>query len=87
MVDCMRMKQTKISRGGQISVPAEIRHRWKTSRVSIDDRGDHLVVAPAPDDPIAAFRGSLKDKVHHTSDELRAHSRAEDRAAEDRRRK
>ena len=47
----------KVTSAGQISLPAEVRRRWGTSRVRIVDHGDHLVVEPAPDDPIAALRG------------------------------
>ena len=49
----------KITRGGQISIPAAIRHRWGTSTVQLDDRGEMLVIKPAPDDPIAAAEGAL----------------------------
>ena len=84
MILCMIMKGTKISRGGQISVPAEIRRRWNTSRVMLEDRGDSLVIHPAADDPIAAFRGSLAD-IPTTSDELRVAARADELASEERR--
>lgn len=53
------MKRVRITTGGQISIPADIRRRWGTSTVVIDDGGDQLVVRPVPDDPIAAVRGSL----------------------------
>ncbi len=84
MIAFMIMKATKISRGGQISVPAQIRRRWNTSRVLLEDQGDRLVVHPAPDDPITAFRGSLAD-VPTTSEELRAGARADELASEERR--
>jgi AbrB family looped-hinge helix DNA binding protein len=73
----MFMKHIKISRGGQISVPAEIRHRWNTSRVLLEDEGDRLVVRPVADDPISMLRGALKDDVTRTSDEVRAQAREE----------
>ncbi|MEJ7893920.1 MAG: AbrB/MazE/SpoVT family DNA-binding domain-containing protein [Solirubrobacteraceae bacterium] len=79
------MKQVRISKGGQISVPAEIRHRWKTSRVILEDLGDQLVIRPTADDPIAAFRGSLADPKMPSSDELRRMARADERTAEARR--
>lgn len=53
------MKRAVITRSGQMSVPAVIRRRWGTRDVLVDDLGDHFVVRPAPEDPIAAFRGSL----------------------------
>lgn len=42
-----------------MSVPAEIRRRWATSTVIAEDHGDHLIVRPAPDDPITAAHGAL----------------------------
>jgi len=60
MIDFMVMKvRTKISKGGQISIPVAIRRRWGTSTVAVDDQGDRLVIEPAPDDPIAAAEGAL----------------------------
>jgi bifunctional DNA-binding transcriptional regulator/antitoxin component of YhaV-PrlF toxin-antitoxin module len=49
----------RITRGGQISIPAGIRRRWGTSTVFLDDQGDRVVLEPAPDDPIAAAEGAL----------------------------
>jgi bifunctional DNA-binding transcriptional regulator/antitoxin component of YhaV-PrlF toxin-antitoxin module len=51
------VRRMKISKGGQISVPADVRSRWGSSTVVIDDRGDHLVVRPAADDPVEASFG------------------------------
>lgn len=86
MVVFMTMKAVKISSGGQISVPAEVRRRWNTSRVTIDDRGEELVVRPAPDDPITALRGAFADRAGPSSNELRAAARIDERKAEQRRR-
>ncbi len=47
----------RITSGGQVSVPASIRRRWGTSHVSAEDRGDSLVLRPAPDDPVEAVYG------------------------------
>ena len=57
------MKQARISRGGQISVPAGIRRRWNTDRVLVEDRGDEIVIRPLANDPIAAARGLLKSQA------------------------
>jgi len=54
------MKLTTISKGGQVSIPAEVRRRWGTTRVLVDDRGDEVAFRPIPIDPIAAARGSLR---------------------------
>jgi AbrB family looped-hinge helix DNA binding protein len=60
MVNSMKMKKRmKISKGGQISIPAPIRKRWETATVTLEDQGDKIVVAPAPDDPIAAAAGAF----------------------------
>ena len=78
------MRQTTISKGGQISVPADIRRRWRTTRVLVEDRGDSLLVRPLPDDPIGAAMGSLAGPGP-TGDEARAMLRDEDAGDEDRR--
>ena len=49
----------KITASGQVSLPAPVRRRWKTSQVVIADEGDRLVVRPLPDAPITAACGSL----------------------------
>ena len=49
----------KISKGGQISIPAPIRKRWGTTTVTLEDRGEEIVLKPAPDDPIAAAAGAF----------------------------
>jgi len=86
MVAFMSMKTVRISRGGQVSVPADVRRRWNTSRVTIDDQGDRLVVEPAVDDPITALRGALKGKVEVDTSRLRETARADEAAAAGRRR-
>lgn len=73
-----------ISKGGQISVPAEVRKRWKTRRLQVEDRGDELVIRPVPEDPIAAARGILKDRLTYTSTELRQMAREEEAEIEGR---
>jgi bifunctional DNA-binding transcriptional regulator/antitoxin component of YhaV-PrlF toxin-antitoxin module len=76
------MKTARITAGGQISIPAAVRRRWGTRRVSIEDRGDSLVIAPLPEDVIAALRGSLKGEIRASTDELRQRARADEEAAE-----
>lgn len=53
------MRVTKISQGGQVQVPAEVRKRWGTRNVVIDDAGAYIRISPVPDDPLAAASGSL----------------------------
>jgi AbrB family looped-hinge helix DNA binding protein len=76
----------KITRGGQISIPAAIRRRWGSSTVVLDDRGDCIVLKPAPDDPIAAAAGALADEFGRVrGSDLRREARKSERSAEDRR--
>lgn len=70
-----------ITKSGQMSVPASVRHRWKTRKVSIVDLGDKIVVSPVPEDPIAAFRGSFAGRGP-SSEELRRMAREEEREIE-----
>ena len=52
-----------ISKGGQVSVPAEVRKRWRTHTVLAEDRGDHVVLRPVPDDPVAAAVGAFATQI------------------------
>jgi bifunctional DNA-binding transcriptional regulator/antitoxin component of YhaV-PrlF toxin-antitoxin module len=78
-------KRLTISRGGQVSVPAAVRKRWRTNTVVAEDRGDHLVLRPTPDDPIEAARGAFKEYFRDgpTVDEMRAQYREEEIEAEE----
>jgi len=79
MVRFMQMRQRmRISKGGQISIPAPIRHRWSTSTVTLLDQGDRLVIEPAADDPIAAADGAMKEYAHMDFALLRRRARDED---------
>ena len=88
MVISMLMKRrVKISKGGQISIPAAIRNRWDTSTISLDDQGDRIVLEPAPDDPIAAAEGALAGEFGDLdTGRLRRRAREDDRLAQARRR-
>jgi len=87
MIAFMVMKtRMRISKGGQISVPAAIRRRWGTSTVALDDQGDRIVIEPAPDDPIAAAEGALAAEFGGIDvAELRRRAREDAQAAEQRR--
>jgi bifunctional DNA-binding transcriptional regulator/antitoxin component of YhaV-PrlF toxin-antitoxin module len=80
-------RRMKISKGGQLSVPAAIRGRWQTNTVVIDDRGDHLVVRPVADDPVEATFGIFADEFADApaADQMIRELRDEDIAASDRR--
>jgi bifunctional DNA-binding transcriptional regulator/antitoxin component of YhaV-PrlF toxin-antitoxin module len=75
-------QRLKITSGGQVSLPAAVRRRWGVSSVSIEDRGDEVVLRPFPDDPIRAARGSLAKYARVSTDELRRQAREDEAAAE-----
>ena len=77
------MNTYKITTSGQFTLPADIRRRWRTRQVRVEDHGDHVVVKPVPDDPIAAVRGIFKGRLKTTTDELRRLAREDERLAED----
>jgi hypothetical protein len=87
MIGFMSMrKRMRISKGGQLSIPASIRHRWGTTMVVLDDQGERLVIEPAPDDPVAAAEGALAaDFGGLDPSRLRQRAREDDGAAEARR--
>ncbi len=85
MIIFMIMRSTKITRGGQISIPARIRRRWNTSTLSLEDLGDRVVLRPAPDDPVAAARGALTGELRSTSAALRREARRDEADSERRR--
>lgn len=76
----------RVTRGGQISIPAAIRHRWGTSTVVLDDQGERIVIEPAPDDPVAAAEGALAVEFNALDvTRLRRTAREDERIAEARR--
>ena len=71
------MKVTKISQGGQVQVPAEVRKRWGTRNVLIQDGGAYIRIMPIPDDPIAAVAGSLAGPGPTVNEMMRQHREEE----------
>lgn len=71
----------KVSRNGQVSIPAAARARWGTDRVIVVDLGDRVVMRPVADDPIAAVVGKYAG-----SREPSDAARRQERQAEARRR-
>lgn len=71
---------TRISRGGQVTVPAPVRRRWETERVALEDHGDYLLLRPLAD-PVDSFIGFATGDGP-SSEEMRAQSRIEEAAAE-----
>jgi len=86
MVNFMKMKKRmKISKGGQVSIPAPIRKRWGTSTVTLEDRGEEIVLRPAPDDPIAAAAGAFAGEARGPDlDTIRREEREAELEAEER---
>ena len=58
-----KMWRHKITKAGQVSIPAEVRERWNAFTVLIVDEGERLTLRPAPDNPIEALRGILAGKA------------------------
>lgn len=54
----MTAVRAKITQNGQVSLPAELRHRWGAGAVLVIDRGDYAIVRPVPEDIVAALQGS-----------------------------
>lgn len=81
-----KMWRHKITRAGQVSIPAEVRRRWGASNVLILDEGEKLTVRPAPENPLEGLRGILKNRARGTLDAAEAKRlwRAEDNAAMER---
>lgn len=50
--------RAKVTRNGQVSLPAELRHRWASGTVLVIDRGDYAIVRPIPANPLATLRGT-----------------------------
>ncbi len=84
MISCMFMKRRmKVTKGGQVSIPAPIRHRWATSTVTLEDQGNRIVLEPAADDPIAAADGALAEEFGNLDlTGLRRRAREDERHAE-----
>lgn len=72
----------KVSANGQVSIPAEVRARWKagqwiTERIVIADMGDYIAMQPMSDDPFRDLMGRYPGKGPST-DEMRRMDPEED---------
>jgi len=54
----MQTTRAKVTRNGQVSLPAELRHRWGATAVLVVDQGTYAIVRPVPADPLATLRGA-----------------------------
>ena len=50
--------RAKVTRNGQVSLPAELRRRWASGSVLVIDRGDYAIVRPIPAEPLQQLRGA-----------------------------
>ena len=80
----MTATRVTVSRNGQVSVPAAVRHRWRTRSVLVIDKSDYAIVRPIPDDPITALEGAHAGPGV-TTEKARAAERAAEQTAEQRR--
>ena len=72
------MQTLNILSKGQVVIPVELRQRYGIKPgtvIEIRDAGDHLELYPLPDDPVAAFRGSLKLDVSLANELIEEHKR------------
>lgn len=74
----------KVSRNGQVSLPAETRHRWGVDRILVVDLGDHVVMRPLPVDAVGTLYGKYAGPGP-TADDARRRARAADAEHERRR--
>lgn len=85
--DTMRgMKIVTLTRGGQVSIPAEFRREWTSNQVMVQKTDRGLLLRPVPDDPLTAALGSLRHKVKNfvSVEETMREYREEEREVEER---
>jgi AbrB family looped-hinge helix DNA binding protein len=68
----------RVTKNGQISLPAEVRRRWNTDRVIVIDTPEGLIIRPFDPDAVKRLRGKYKDQYReHSVDEGRRQAREE----------
>jgi bifunctional DNA-binding transcriptional regulator/antitoxin component of YhaV-PrlF toxin-antitoxin module len=73
----MRSTRAKVTRNGQVSLPAELRHRWGAGSVLVIDRGDYAIVRPIPEDTVTDLRGAHAGPGPTSEEARRAEREAE----------
>ena len=68
----------KVTQGGQISIPADVRRRWNTDRVVVIDTPDGLIVRPFDPSAVDRIMGKYARPGGMASDEMRRIAREED---------
>jgi len=74
-IEDAKVHHMKVTTAGQVSVPAEVRRRWGTSRVKITDEGDRLIVEPEPENPFRDLIGILAGEAVPSWEEMKAEER------------
>lgn len=69
----------KVSRNGQVSIPAETRARWHAEKVVVVDLGDRVVIRPLSDDPVGDLVGKYANRGPSANRSRKA-ARADERA-------
>ena len=69
----------KVSRNGQVSIPAAARTRWQTGEVLVVDLGDRVVIRPQPSDPLAEIVGKYAGRGPSSEHARRSARQGEDR--------
>ena len=75
----------KVSRNGQISIPADVRKRWNTDRVIVTNTSAGLIVRPFDPDFVRNLRGKYRHLATETVDEGRRAAREEQAEREEER--
>jgi hypothetical protein len=81
----MTATRADVTRNGQVSLPIDLRRRWRTNAVLVIDCGRYAIVRPIPDDPVAALHGA-HGGAGPTTEAARASERAADAEREAERR-
>lgn len=66
-----------ISKGGQVTIPADVRRRWGTVDLELIDLGERIVLCPVRS-PGSPAKGSVRLPAGVTTTSLRERARAED---------
>lgn len=50
--------RAKVTRNGQVSLPAAVRRRWGAQSVLVIDRGAYAILRPVPADIVGSLQGA-----------------------------
>lgn len=67
----------RVSRNGQVPIPADVRARWQASDVLVVDLGDRIVMRPTRPETSAGLVGKYRGRGLDT-DQLRRSDRAQE---------